>query len=376
MVAPSAAVWDLEPHTRAKHEILRRYLQAWQAILTRGGFQELVYIDGFAGPGRYSKGEDGSPIIALKIALALHARRQGKLPRLFFLFVEKDPERAHVLEETVANLERPGQTIRVKIAREQTFETAFSELMAFYDERKRPLPPTFAFIDPFGWKGVPFSIVKKIMAYRSCEVLVNFMYEEINRFIGHPDQESNFDSFFGATDWRSALTIGVPRERNRFLHDLYARRLQEGAGVKHVRSFQMKNDHDVTDYYLFHGTNSLMGLKKMKEAMWRVDDSGEFTFSDATDPDQLVLLERTPRFDLLRRQILERFRGQRTVVGKVEEFVLAKTAFRETHYKSLLREMELADPPLLRVLAPPPGRRPGTFGSENLELEFALPGEI
>ncbi len=38
---------------------------------------------------------------------------------------------------------------------------------------------SFASIDPFGWKGVPFSVIKMIMGFQSCEVLVNFMYEEI-----------------------------------------------------------------------------------------------------------------------------------------------------------------------------------------------------
>lgn len=369
MAAPATTIWDLEPHTRAKHEILRRYLQAWAAILTRGGFQDLVYIDGFAGPGRYSKGEDGSPILALKNALNLHSRSKGQTPRLIFLFVEKDPERARVLKETVETFQRP-EKIRVKVAGGQTFEAAFSEFLNFYESKNKPLPPTFAFIDPFGWAGTPFSIVKKIMSFKSCEVLVNFMYEEINRFIGHPDQVSNFDSFFGTTEWRKALEIQTPRERNRFLHDLYARQLREAAGVKFVRSFQMKNERDVTDYYLFHGTNSLKGLQKMKEAMWKVDESGEFTFSDATDPNQLVMFEAAPRFEVLRKQISQRFAGKTGTVSEVENFVLADTAFRETHYKGVLKAMELEAPPKVVAVNPPSGRRPGTYGDPKMQLTF------
>src|SRR5262249_8870033 len=150
--------WPLEAHTRAKHEILRRYLKAWQAILALGGFPNIVYIDGFAGPGRYAGGEDGSPIIALKNALALHLRRPS-IPRLIILFVEKDEERARVLELLVERL-RTAHTgdldrIRTKVVGGKTFEDAFSEFLAFYEAKGRRLPPTFAFIDPFGWKGVP-----------------------------------------------------------------------------------------------------------------------------------------------------------------------------------------------------------------------------
>jgi three-Cys-motif partner protein len=61
MAAPKTTTWRLEAHTRAKHEILGRYLQAWTPILSASGLPHILYIDGFAGPGRYDGGEDGSP---------------------------------------------------------------------------------------------------------------------------------------------------------------------------------------------------------------------------------------------------------------------------------------------------------------------------
>jgi hypothetical protein len=127
----------------------------------------------------------------------------------------------------------------------------------------------------------------------------------------------------------------------------------------------------VTDYYLFYATGSLTGLKKMKEAMWSVDPSGEFTFSDATDPRQLELFGVTPRFEDLRLQILTRFADRTTTVGEIEEYVLAETAFCHTHYKRhILRPMELADRPRIAVLNAPPDRRPGTFASPELRVQF------
>ena len=60
-------VWDIEPHTARKHAILRRYFEAWFPIMARWN-QRVLYIDGFSGPGEYSNGEDGSPLIVLKAA--------------------------------------------------------------------------------------------------------------------------------------------------------------------------------------------------------------------------------------------------------------------------------------------------------------------
>jgi three-Cys-motif partner protein len=70
MSTPKETVWPLEPHSFGKHIVLRRYLKAWLPILgtTQG---RIVFIDGFAGPGEYTGGEQGSPIIALE-ALGAH----------------------------------------------------------------------------------------------------------------------------------------------------------------------------------------------------------------------------------------------------------------------------------------------------------------
>src|ERR1700730_3524009 len=237
MVAPRATVWELEPHTRAKHEILGRYLQAWMPILTQGGFPNILYIDGFAGPGRYAGGEDGSPIIAVKSALEHATRIKGNM---LFLFIEEKLDRADVLRECLDSLVIPSN-FRIKVAAGQQFAEAFDELKRFYADRNRPLPPTFAFIDPFGWTGAPFSVVRFILGQASCEVFVTFMYEEINRFLSHKDQPANFDEFFAASTWRDGLLLAKPSDRNRFLHDLYLHQLNEAAGAKYARSFQMRN---------------------------------------------------------------------------------------------------------------------------------------
>jgi three-Cys-motif partner protein len=368
MAAPTTTVWKLDPHTRAKHAILSRYLQSWTPILAQGGFPKVAYLDGFAGPGKYEGGEDGSPIIALKAALDHGARITGQV---IFVFVEEKQDRAEFLRQLVQSMSLPKNFV-VRIDGGKTFEQAFADFRRIHADRNRRLPPTFAFIDPFGWTGAPFSVVQSILGQPSCEVFVTFMYEEINRFIGLPDQEAIFfDVFFGTHEWRSGINLVKPGERNRFLHDLYLRQLRQAASAKYVRSFQMRNAAGVTDYYLFYATNSPVGLKKMKEAMWKVDESGEFMFSDATDPNQMVLFSKSPRFDDLERRIISRFAGQEASVGEVEEFVLAETAFRETHYKrQVLKELEEAKPPRIEILNPPPNRRRGTFGDPSMRIRF------
>jgi three-Cys-motif partner protein len=361
MAAPRQTVWPLEPHTRAKHEILKRYLQAWMVILSQGRFPEILYIDGFAGPGAYEAGEAGSPIIALDTALGFQPPLTAKI---HFLFVEERSDRADHLRKQVALRTLPPN-FSVIVEGGVTFETAFTNRYSGYVRQGR-LIPTFAFIDPFGWTGAPFSLVKQILSHRSCEVFVNFMYEEINRFIGHPDQVANFNSFFGTEEWKRCASASEPRVRNRCLHDRYLRQLHTGASF--VRSFEMSNARDVTDYYLFYATNELLGLKKMKEAMWKADESGEFRFSDATDPNQLVLFEKAPNLLTLRARIVAEFSGKQVSVANIEKFVLLQTAFRESHYKGILKTLEKEGG--LSVPNPASGRRAGTFGDPAMLVRF------
>src|SRR5262245_25071741 len=107
--------------------------------------------------------------------------------------------------------------------------------------------------------------------------------------------------------------------RNRCILDVYVRQ-RKHVGAQHVRGFEMRSDRDVTDYYLVFATHSLKGLAKMKEAMWKVDDTGEFTFSDATDPNQLVLFAKEPDYDTLETLIRSQFTGRTVTSNEVETF--------------------------------------------------------
>lgn len=228
--------------------------------------------------------------------------------------------------------------------------------------------PIFAFIDPFGWTGIPFSSIRRILTSPHCEVLVTFMYEEINRFAGMQSQADNFDALFDTTEWSEIAAISDSAERNRGFRDLYMRQLQDSAYAKYVRSFEMQNTRNVTDYYLFYATNSLLGLKKMKEAMWKVDPTGDFTFSDATNPNQFVLFRKEPQLDILRTQIMDQFQGKEASIQEIEGFVVEKTAFRETHYKKVLKGIEQATG--LEIIDPAPNRRNGTYPNPTMRLRF------
>jgi three-Cys-motif partner protein len=72
---PRTTTWTLEPHTKGKHMVLQHYMGAWLPILTSWNGR-VLFVDAFAGPGEYSGGEPGSPVIALRALINHRALRQ------------------------------------------------------------------------------------------------------------------------------------------------------------------------------------------------------------------------------------------------------------------------------------------------------------
>ena len=364
----TAASWDLAAHTKAKLDILGAYLRAWFPIIARGrNFDRIIYIDGFAGPGRYEQGEDGSPIIALKAALVTQTGAI-QIP-IEFHFVERKRRVAAALKANIDALTQRRAmppTVEIFVHERLTFEAAYRQHIRARLQA-RPRAPAFALVDPFGWTGIPMAVLSELMRRPSTEILVNFMFEEINRFINHPEQGQNFDDLFGCAVWRQAYEMSG-RTRRKFIHDLYRDQLRTAAAARYVRSFEMRNERNASDYFLYFASNNLLGLAKMKEAMWKVDPAGDFMFSDATNFEQTVLFQPEPDRHELRRLITGRFAGRRATVEQVETFVLEDTPFHASHYRRVLATMEAADQ--LTHLNPPAGRRRGTYADKAGVLEF------
>ena len=134
MPAPKTTIWPIDNHTRAKHEILRRYLQAWLPIMTSRNEQVLI-IDGFAGPGEYVGGEPGSPLIAIDTFLN-HASAQIREKKVTFLFIDDDARRCEYLEQLLKARQQtqqfPSQATYQVV--QGTFDETMTELITSLEE--------------------------------------------------------------------------------------------------------------------------------------------------------------------------------------------------------------------------------------------------
>lgn len=358
-------IWELEPHTDAKHRILRQYLGAWFPIMASSGVRgRIIFIDGFAGPGIYKGGEPGSPIIALRTLIG-HPRFPQWKNEFDFAFFEVNKERCESLREQVEALQKShegGWPDNVKVFIEQTtFEEASEQILATLDGAN--LAPTFAFVDPFGFSGAPMELIERLLGFNSCEVFFNFTAESVNRFVNHPDDHivGHIEALFGSDEYTAATGLSG-ESRIQFLHDLYGRKLKEAGGFTYVTSFRMVDERGKTPYWLFHGTRNLQGLRKMKAAVWSVDRERGIQFSDRFAGQDVLFSGDQLDVGPLKTALIERFSGQVISVEDLEVFVLAETPYSDSHYKRILKPLEAAGG--LVVEASPRTRRgafpPGT----------------
>jgi len=334
MASTKDILWSIEPHTKAKHEILRNYLGAWFGIMSPKNLR-IIYLDGFCGPGRYKGGEIGSPLIALKSAIDHSARK--RFNEIKFIFIEKDEDRLLHLEKEIKSLDIPSN-FQIESHKNQ-FDDTLKKILDDLGANGQKLAPTFAFIDPFGFKGISFSIIQSLLSNDRTEIFINFMADPINRFFNHPISQigQHITELFGTPEVIKLIEKDDGGSRINKLRLLYQKQLLKIA--KFVRYFEMRDDRGRLIYYLFFASNNRLGHIKMKEAFWKMDCYGGCRFSDATDPNQMILFKEDPS-EKLSEEIFMKNCRQRKSVEQIKIEIEDETVYINKHVKQALKNLE------------------------------------
>ncbi|MGE3140187.1 MAG: three-Cys-motif partner protein TcmP [Dehalococcoidia bacterium] len=335
-------VWPLEDHTAAKHGLLEAYLKAWLPIMgqqaldvsRRGldsGKPRLLLVDGFAGPGVYEDGQAGSPILMLRTLLGHSAFGRLDRVKFMFLFIEHDKRRVARLEAEVDALGPLPKNVTVMIEAGH-YEDVFGQLITDIQGRGKVIVPTFAFVDPFGYSHSSMSLAGSLLDFPRTEVLIFLPLSAISRFVGRDGQDAAMDSLFGCSDWRDAIELRG-EERNEFLMDLFRAQLAKAAGVKHVRSFQLRT-RDGKDYRLVFGLAHDRGLEIAKDAMWAVDTLAGTSYVARMDTGEPVLFNEAPPVHLLLAALKQTFGTEPFTIEDAQRRTL-DTVFRAAHLKKM-----------------------------------------
>ncbi|OBA38985.1 three-Cys-motif partner protein TcmP [Gordonia sp. 852002-51296_SCH5728562-b] len=336
-------IWRQQPHTKAKHDILTRYLGAWFGIFGRSRFHQAVnLLDGFAGPGTYENGEPGSPILAITTLLSHRDFDSYSDTRFNFVFNERDPARYSSLTDVVTNTQaaRAPWPANVRVAvRNDDFQDLARQLLDSIGPNKQ-LAPTFAFIDPFGYRDVPMSTIRDLVSHRSCELFIYFDFNSVNRFATAGNVDEHFSALFGCDEFKNAPPEGLARAQ--FIHDLYEKQLRKECDFAHVCSFRMINSSGHTGSYLFFCTRDDQAYDKMKQAMWALAPGGAYAFDDRL-AGQEVLFGNDANTGPLQDELAQHFAGRTIPVDEVIRYAVTQTPFHSGQVKTkTLKPMQKA----------------------------------
>ncbi|OXS77913.1 three-Cys-motif partner protein TcmP [Domibacillus enclensis] len=342
----------LQDHSGVKLSILEQYTIPWmrKIILNPYGSKKCLVIDGFSGTGRYEEnGSPGSPLILIKNAMDFYDQALDKgwdAPKIFIYLNEYDSDNFSKLKQNVSSLgfDTPDgehfvceeySSILIKLIN-ATFEDFMTDLLADI-ENGSSLIPSFCFVDPFGFSTTPFTLFKTFLRNRNSELMLNFIYEETNRFIRHPNPKIqrqisdnlgliNLEALIKSIDGKS------PLERKQVIVETYTKNILEETNAFYVRNFELKKNGR-TKMILFHMTQNINGLSLIKEVMWKHDGTGTYLYDDRKqlaqlDFEEILKHDKQNHIKILSEQIAERFTGEKNVTMEtIKNFTIIKSIY-------------------------------------------------
>lgn len=296
--------WDeYNNFQQEKHNIIKNYLNGWFPKLgTWNG--RVLYIDTHAGRGRHKNGNLGSPLIALDTLLHHSYFPKLKNCEFIFCFIERNESNLsclrHELEKNYNNL---PQNVHCETIEGDCFNI-IEEWINYCKNNKSSFPPSFIFVDPYGFK-IPGRVVKELMSFERVELFMNIMWRELDMAICQKSKmKDTLNYIFDGNSWEQRINAIDSDDRT----DQAAQLFRELTHSKWYTYVKMIGDNRKTRYFLLHLTNHDKGRDLMKECMWDSCPEGGFYVKKFENPDQLYLIEREPDFKPLEDWIIYRIK--------------------------------------------------------------------
>lgn len=310
---------EYREQTRVKHEILEKYLAAYLHILKRTN-KNLMYFDGFAGPGVYTDqdgGEfEGSPLRALKLI----AGNDEFAKRVTTRFCEKDSHLHASLKQRLGNFYAANPSIREPEHDCSTFADGLAPIVEYFEKHDdAELAPSFIFVDPCGVGGVNHDLLVRVMRNTGCELFIFFNIDGVKRILGLADLGPTLPEVFGSEKEAEMAKAALAKcnsstEKEAVLVSHYYDLLKRTIDTEFVTGFRVEYENRrVVSHYFIHVTRSGLAYRIMKSIMWGLGRTesgrGGLALAQASTSQTLTMID--PEWDTLRASIISELRAPR-----------------------------------------------------------------
>lgn len=241
-----------------KHRPLVYYSEIFNQAMKDKPWEERIYFELFAGPGRCfvrntGKEQAGSPLLVLDTKFTK------------FIFVEMSKEGAEALAARVS--QHPNAS-KVEIWCGDCAEAI----------EKIVIPPkslTFTFIDPTRLGHAPFKLIKTLVSKARSDILLNIptgtdIKRNFHTYVGQSGPDAALTMYLGSDEWKN-LPANSPSNFCRIFLELYERQLR-GVGYNFVgNQQQITTPGNVPLYYLFFASRHKLGEKFWNDTLKRVN---------------------------------------------------------------------------------------------------------
>ncbi len=251
--------------SRRKDQLLKDYLPPYLEKVSHRLKKPIVLVDGFAGPGKFDDGEDGSPLIMYK----LMRRKSEQTVPATLLAIEQDPE----LHARLAKLFDGKPAIEV-------VHSSFMGQVARLEELAA-CRTVFLYLDPFAIReyrladlGRVFSLVQK---GHSVEVLINLNLLAFVRLVakwrsevdrGHEGIDAEWLTQCAGGDWWKAMADGrSTRDMANEARSGFANTLRQYFNEVCFCDVMASSRHRFPKYTMVFASRSVTALELMNDAM-------------------------------------------------------------------------------------------------------------
>jgi len=299
--------WVIQEQTIVKHQLLEKYIAPWMNILYHqqarlGIKQQLMYIDGFSGPGYYWTDESknsttiGSPLIVAAKANGYLSQNPNR--KFDITCIDKEIKCVNLLESKLKEHNRFNQHWQVI---QGDFEEEINKLLNKIKSGYVKKIPIFFFIDPFGYN-FSMNTLTRILKEPLVELFINFMIYDIVRHCENEKFYTHMERLFGNTEFNKFST-STPEQKQSYLINLYCENLKSIGGAKFVMPFRVNTPNMGTRprFYLVHASNNIKALRLMKDQMFDISDSPYKFEAIGISSNQLSFFEDPQKIELIDR---------------------------------------------------------------------------
>jgi len=346
--------------SEVKARIVQKYFWAWAKVIIptakRYG-NRILYIDLFAGPGRYKDGTLSTPLLVLREAIVDPDMRS----MLVTLFNDRDATTANTLQAAIDAL--PGiEKLRYK---PQVTREVVGERIAKMFEGLR-LVPTLFFVDPWGYKGLSLGLINSVLQNWGCDCVFFFNYNRVNMGLNNDAVREHMEVLFGkgrADKLRADLSGLDPGDRENLIVEELSQALKE-LGAAYVLPFTFRNELGTrTSHHLIFATKHFKGYEIMKGIMAKEsteNHQGVASFEYSPASERFPILAGLARpLDELEGMLLNDFAGETVQMHDIYLRHCVGTPYVESNYKRALASLEARNE---IVVEPPAKDRPKKKG--------------